>query len=92
MSTQPGSPSEHHVAAERLIAAAESGVPELIQRSEAVCDTAAAQIRQIEALLAIGHALLAQAPRRARKRQDPPARHGGSAQQRWLYGEDGADQ
>jgi len=42
-------------------------------------------------LLAICHALLCAAPRRARKRPEQPGRHGSSPQQRWLYGEDGGD-
>jgi hypothetical protein len=42
-------------------------------------------------LLAVAHALLCAAPRRARRRPQPAAGHGGSPQQRWLYGQDGDD-
>jgi hypothetical protein len=39
-------------------------------------------------LLAIAHALLAAAPRRARRREPEPAhRNGGSPQERWLRGD-----
>jgi hypothetical protein len=40
-------------------------------------------------LLALVHALLCAAPRRARKAPPPPGRHtGGSPQSRWLFGDD----
>jgi hypothetical protein len=42
--------------------------------------------------LAICHALLCAAPRRARKRPELPAQHGGSPQARWLYGDDESEQ
>jgi hypothetical protein len=74
MSTEPRSAAEHYLEATRLLAAAESSVTDGIQ--------------QTAALIAIGHALLAAAPRRARKAPHEPARHGGSPQQRWLYGDD----
>jgi hypothetical protein len=60
MATQPRSPSEHYQDAERLLAAAESSITDGIQT--------------VSALLAVGHALLAQAPRRAR-RVERQARH-----------------
>jgi hypothetical protein len=78
MSSAPRSPSEHYVEATRLLAAAESSVTDGIQQTAALC--------------AIGHALLAQAPRRARKAPQQPARHGGSPQTRWALGEDGGEQ
>ena len=53
MATQPLSPAEHYAAAERLVAAAEGSVTEEIQTTSA--------------LIALVHALLAQAPRRARR-------------------------
>jgi hypothetical protein len=74
VTTQPRSPSEHYQAAERLLAAAETSVTDGLQQSAA--------------LIAICHALLCAAPRRARKRPEPPAQHGGSPQSRWLYGDD----
>jgi hypothetical protein len=61
MSSSPRSPQEHYRDAERLLAAAESS------RTE--------QIQTVDALIAIGHALLAAAPRRARKPEQRPARH-----------------
>jgi hypothetical protein len=76
MPTQPRQPSWHYQAAERLLAAAESSVVEEIQNSAA--------------LIAIGHAILTLAPRRARRVPQPPGRHsnGGSPADRWLYGDD----
>jgi hypothetical protein len=58
-----------------LLAAAESSVADSIQTSSA--------------LIAIGHALLAQAPRRARRQPSEPGRHAGGStpEQRWLYGD-----
>jgi hypothetical protein len=80
MSTEPRSPAEHYAEAERLLAAAESSVA-----------VAAEQMAEIAALAAIAHALLCSAPRRARRRPEPPAQRGGSPHSRWLYGEDGND-
>ena len=73
------SPAEHYQAAERLLAAGELSVTEPIQNSAA--------------LIAIGHALLAAAPRRARRRPSEPGRHvtGGTARQRWQAGLDDTD-
>jgi hypothetical protein len=65
----------HYEAAERLLAAAESSVT--------------AEMQCVDAALAVGHALLAAAPRRARKappRVQPPT--GGSPRERWLSGTD----
>jgi hypothetical protein len=43
--------------------------------------------------LATVHALLAAAPRRARKTPAAPGRHvNGSPTERWLYGDDGGEQ
>jgi hypothetical protein len=53
MSTEPRSPSEHYQAAERLLAAAESSITEEIQTSAA--------------LIALVHAVLTLAPRKARR-------------------------
>jgi hypothetical protein len=71
------SPSEHYTEAERLLATAES-------------PTIDPGLRDLAAMLVIGHALLASAPRRARRRPEPPApRHGGnSPTERWLRGDD----
>jgi hypothetical protein len=78
VATQPRSPSEHYLDAERLLGAAESGVT----------DTT---IQIAAALAAIGHAVLANVPpRRARRRPDrtPPRRpSGGSPAQRWIHGD-----
>jgi hypothetical protein len=41
------------------------------------------------AILAVAHAVLALAPRRARRQQPEPGRHSGdSLQERWLRGDD----
>jgi hypothetical protein len=78
VATQSRPPTDHYGEAERLLAAAaESSVTDSIQ--------------VVTALTAIGHALLATVPpRRAPRRQPPPPPrpHGGSPQQRWLYGDD----
>jgi hypothetical protein len=58
MATQPRSAAEHYAAAERLVDAAESSVTEQMQASAA--------------LIALVHAVLSTAPRKARKR---PAKH-----------------
>jgi hypothetical protein len=63
MSTQPRTPAEHYADAERLLAAAESSITE--------------QIQNTSALLALAHAVLTLAPRRARK-IGRPARHAGN--------------
>lgn len=70
------SPAQHFIESERLLAVAEStGTDPTIQ--------------QTAALAGIGHALLAQSPRRARKVPPPPGRHTGMpTAQRWLYGTD----
>jgi hypothetical protein len=68
-------PSQHYLAAERLLGAAESSVTD--------------QIQITTALLAIAHAVLATVPRRRAPRPErvvePPT--GGSPRQRWLRGE-----
>jgi len=77
MPSTPRSPSEHHAAAVRLLAVAESSGTD-------------PTVQTIAALAGIGHALLAAAPRRARKRPGPPARHLGTTD-RWMFGDqDGA--
>jgi hypothetical protein len=78
MPTQPRTPSEHYQQAERLLAAAES--------------SRTAEIQSVDALIALGHAVLATAPRR-RSRQRPKSAallptSGGSPRQRWLHGHD----
>jgi hypothetical protein len=72
MSTQPRSPAEHYADAERLLAAAESSVADGIQT--------------VSALIAIGHALLAAAPRQARKR--PPKHGAGPLPQSITWGDE----
>jgi hypothetical protein len=77
VSTQPRSPAEHYQDCVRLLAVAEStGTDDNVQT--------------VAALAAIGHALLAAAPRRARRVPQPPGRHthGISPQARWMYGDD----
>jgi hypothetical protein len=64
MPTQPRSSAEHYQAAERLVAAAESSVTE--------------QIQTTTALLALAHAVLAQAPRRARRSPGSSGNNSGS--------------
>jgi len=70
------SPAEHYQQAERLLAAAES--------------SRTAEMQTADALIALGHAVLATAPRR---RSRKPAKFaalssGSSPRQRWLHGED----
>jgi hypothetical protein len=69
-------PSDHYRDAVRLLAAAESpGV-----------DT---DIARIAALAAIGHVLLASAPRRARRDRTASVEHGGGGVlHRWITGHD----
>lgn len=77
MPTQAHTPSDHHAEAVRLLAVAES----------VGTDTT---VQTVAALAAIGHALLASAPRRARRRPAEPGRHGGrSVRDEWLHGGDG---
>jgi hypothetical protein len=71
-------PREHYAEAARLLAAAES--------------SRTAEIQSVDALIALGHAVLATVPKR-RSRQRPelrqrPAQSGGSPRQRWLLGDD----
>jgi hypothetical protein len=77
MPTQPRTAQQHYADAERLLAAAESTGTD-------------PRIAAVAALTGIGHALLAAAPRRARRTPTPPARHTGSGSptNRWLYGDD----
>jgi hypothetical protein len=76
MNSTARTPTEHYAEAARLLAAAES--------------SRTAEIQCVDAAIAIGHALLALAPRRARRQRSgaPPARptSGGSPRQRWLHG------
>jgi hypothetical protein len=76
MATEPRTPADHYQAAERLLDAAESSVTESIQIADA--------------LIGIGYAILAGAPRRARRRPPEPGRYvtGGSPRQRWELGTD----
>jgi len=64
MPTQPRSPSEHYQEASRLLATAES-------------PTVDPGLRDLSARLALAHAVLTLAPRRAR-RVERPARHAGN--------------
>jgi hypothetical protein len=74
--TRPRSPRDHYT--ERLLAAAEASVAE--------------NIEVVSAPIAIAHAVLATVTPRRAPRREQPAGHGGSPQQRWLYGDDeGAD-
>jgi hypothetical protein len=63
MSSAPLSPAQHYGAAERLVAAAESSVTD--------------QMQSTAALIALTHAILTLAPRRARRVERQP-RHAGS--------------
>ncbi len=76
-------PADHYAEAARLLAAAES--------------SRTAEIQTTDALIAVGHAILATVPRRrSRQRDDRTAdfvlrrnkKSGGSPRQRWLHGED----
>jgi hypothetical protein len=70
-------PAEHYAEAARLLAAAES--------------SRTAEIQSSDALIAIGHAIMATVPkRRARQRNSamPSQSSGGSPRQRWLHGDD----
>jgi hypothetical protein len=71
-------PSEHYEQAERLLAAAES--------------SRTAEIQSVDALIALGHAVLATVPKRRsrqRKSERPVRTSGGSPRARWERGEDG---
>jgi hypothetical protein len=77
MST-PRTPRDHYVDSERLLAVAESTGTD-------------PQVQAVAAMSAIGHALLASAPRAARRRDRTERHHqrpGGSPRQRWLDGQD----
>jgi hypothetical protein len=80
MTSTPRTPSEHYREAERLLAAAES--------------SRTAEIQSSDALIALGHAVLATVPRRraSRKRRDlafiRDRESGGSPRERWLHGHD----
>jgi hypothetical protein len=79
MPTQPRSPAEHYAEAARLLAAAES--------------SRTTEIQSVDALIALGHAVLATVPKR-RSRQRKSAypnldmRSGGSPRARWERGDD----
>ena len=77
MDTVPRQPARYHYeAAERLLAAAESSI--------------SAEMQTANALIAIGHAILATVnPRHVRARRVAPGLPptGGSPRQRWLSGE-----
>ena len=72
----------HYIDAERLLAVAES----------TGTDTS---VQTVAALASIAHALLAGAPRRARRQHRDAGqhgqRHGGSPRDRWLLGRDTPD-
>jgi hypothetical protein len=76
MNTSPRTPADHYREAERLLAAAES--------------SRASEIQSTDALIAIGHAVLATVPRRRISRKSAMALRisGGSPRERWLRGED----
>jgi hypothetical protein len=71
-------PAEHYREAQRLLGAAES--------------SRTAEMQTTDALIAIGHAVLATVPKRRsrqRPKSAPPVRtSGGSPRQRWLSGQD----
>jgi hypothetical protein len=76
MPTQPRTPSDHYQEASRLLAAAES-------------PTVDPGLRDLSARLALAHAVLTLAPRKARRVPAPPGRHtGGSPTERWLRGDE----
>jgi hypothetical protein len=77
MTSTPRTPAEHYQQAERLLAAAES--------------SRTAEIQSVDALIALGHAVLATcSPRRARrpKSERPVRTSGGSPRARWELGDD----
>jgi len=68
-------PASHYEQAERLLAAAES--------------SRTAEMQTSDALIAIGHAVLATAPRRRSRQVRTIVRtSGGSPRERWLHGKD----
>lgn len=73
MASGPRTQQEHYQESERLL-----GVAESIGTDPAV--------QTIAALTALGHALLAAAPKRARKRSAP--QHAPSARDQWMFGRD----
>lgn len=76
MPTSPRTPAEHYAEAERILAALpRHGLDP-------------AQLVVLEPLAAVAHAVLATAPRRARRaaRHDQRTR-GGSPAERWLHGD-----
>jgi hypothetical protein len=76
MSSPSRTPSDDYSEAVRLLAASESSRTESIQIADA--------------LIGIGYAILAGAPRRARRRPSTNGRHvtGGSPRDRWIAGLD----
>jgi hypothetical protein len=75
MTSTPRTPAEHYREAERLLGAAES--------------SRTSEIQSTDALIAIGHAVLATAPkRRSRQVRTMVRTSGGSPRQRWLHGHD----
>lgn len=77
MPSTPRTPADHYAEAVRLLAAAES--------------SRTAEIQSVDALIALGHAVLATVPRRRVRRKNVsstvlPA--GGSPRQRWQLGLD----
>jgi hypothetical protein len=77
MTSTPRTPAQHYAEAERLLGAAES--------------SRTAEIQSVDALIALGHAVLATVtPRRSRRRERAALRPttGGSLRQRWLHGDD----
>jgi hypothetical protein len=73
----PRTPAEHYAEAARLLAAAES--------------SRTSEIQSVDALIALGHAVLATCPKRRSRQHDRtslPRERGGSPRQRWLRGGD----
>ena len=77
MASSPRSSAEHYAEAERLLAVAESTGTDR-------------RIQQVAALAGVGHALLAAAPRRARRGKRAPDAPGRppAPRYRWLFDDD----
>jgi hypothetical protein len=75
MAAEPQRPADHYASAVRLLATAESAGTDM-------------NIAVVAALCALGHALLAGAPRRARRPDHAPNRPSGGPAARWIFGHD----
>lgn len=75
MPSTPRTPSDHYGESERLLRVAESSGTDR-------------RIQQVAALTAIGHALLAAAPRRARRQKSEHAPTSRPVGDRWMFGHD----